>query len=385
MMKVCRSITEAAHIGVGISGQEGTQAVLASDYSFAQFRYLQRLLLVHGRWSYFRMCNFLCYFFYKNFAFTLVHFWYGFFCGFSAQTVYDQWFITLFNIVYTSLPVLSMGLFDQDVNDHNSLRYPSLYKPGQQNLLFNKRQFFLCTLQGMGTSFLLFFIPYGAFSVMVKEDGSHFSDQQAFAVTIATSLVIVVSVQIGLDTHYWTAVNHLFIWGSLTVYFVILFAMQSNGIFGIFPSNFPFIGTARNCLQEKSVWLVILLTTVVCVVPGLAVSFLRVDLFPTLTDKVCHLQQSRKRQGPQERSLRRVRRTSSRRSAYAFSHQQGYGELITSGKNMRTSAVSSARSPERTLHSTKWIENMLKRKNEVSCISESTGAPESSNRAIQTP
>lgn len=75
----------AAHIGVGISGQEGMQAVLASDYSFAQFRYLQRLLLVHGRWSYFRMCNFLGYFFYKNFAFTLVHFWYGFFCGFSAQ------------------------------------------------------------------------------------------------------------------------------------------------------------------------------------------------------------------------------------------------------------------------------------------------------------
>lgn len=75
----------AAHIGVGISGQEGMQAVLASDYSFAQFRYLQRLLLVHGRWSYHRMCNFLCYFFYKNFAFTLVHFWFGFLCGFSAQ------------------------------------------------------------------------------------------------------------------------------------------------------------------------------------------------------------------------------------------------------------------------------------------------------------
>ncbi|XP_035520745.1 probable phospholipid-transporting ATPase IM [Morone saxatilis] len=374
------SMIKTAHIGVGISGQEGMQAVLASDYSFAQFRYLQRLLLVHGRWSYFRMCNFLCYFFYKNFAFTLVHFWYGFFCGFSAQTVYDQWFITLFNIVYTSLPVLAMGLFDQDVNDQNSLRYPSLYKPGQQNLLFNKRQFFLCTLQGMGTSFLLFFIPYGAFSVMVKEDGSYFSDQQTFAVTIATSLVIVVSVQIGLDKHYWTAVNHLFIWGSLTVYFAILFAMQSDGIFGIFPSNFPFVGTALNCLSEKSVWLVILLTTVVCVVPGLAVSFLRVDLFPTLTDKVRHLQQAKKKEGPQEHNLRRVRRTSSRRSAYAFSHQQGYGELITSGKNMRMSTVSSAGSPGRTPHSSNWIENMLKRKNEVSCTSD-----ESDNRAKQTP
>uniref|UniRef100_A0A1A8FKH8 Phospholipid-transporting ATPase n=4 Tax=Nothobranchius korthausae TaxID=1143690 RepID=A0A1A8FKH8_9TELE len=380
------SMIKTAHIGVGISGQEGMQAVLASDYSFAQFQYLRRLLLVHGRWSYFRMCNFLGYFFYKNFAFTLVHFWYGFFCGFSAQAVYDQWFITLFNIIYTSLPVLAMGLFDQDVNDQNSLRYPSLYKPGQQNLLFNKRQFFLCTLQGVTTSFLLFFIPYGAFSAVVKEDGSNFSDQQTFAVTIATTLVIVVSVQIGLDTHYWTAVNHLFVWGSLIVYFAILFSMQSYGLFGLFPNNFPFIGAAYNCLSEKGVWLVILLTTTVCVVPGLVVSFLKVDLFPTLTDKVRYLQQSRKRHGPQEQSLRRVRRTSSRRSGYAFSHQQGYGELITSGKNMRRSTVSSACSPEKTTNGSNWIGNVLKRKNEVSCSSqEFIAAPEGNSRATKTP
>jgi P-type E1-E2 ATPase len=79
------SMIKAAHIGVGISGQEGMQAVLASDYSIAQFRFLERLLLVHGRWSYYRMCKFLRYFFYKNFAFTLCHFWFAFFCGFSAQ------------------------------------------------------------------------------------------------------------------------------------------------------------------------------------------------------------------------------------------------------------------------------------------------------------
>lgn len=379
------SMIKTAHIGVGLSGQEGMQAALASDYSFAQFRYLQRLLLVHGRWSYFRMCNFLRYFFYKNFAFTLVHFWYGFFCGFSAQTVYDQWFITLFNIVFTSLPIIAMALFDQDVNDQNSLRYPSLYKPGQLNLLFNKRQFFLCTLQGVGTSFLLFFIPYGAFSILLKEDGSQFSDQQAFAITIATSLVIVVSVQIGLDTHYWTVINHLFIWGSVAVYFAILFAIQSNGIFGIFTRYFPFVGTPRNTLSELNVWLVILLTTVVCVVPGLAVSFLRVDLRPTLTDKVRHLQQSRRKQGPQEQNLRRVRRTSSRRSAYAFSHQQGYGELITSGKNMRRSTVCSALSAGQSPQSSNWVGNVLKRKNEVSCApEENIGPPDCSNNAIQS-
>lgn len=75
----------AAHIGVGICGQEGMQAMLNSDFAFAQFHYLRRLLLVHGRWSYIRMCKFLSYFFYKNFAFTVVHFWYAFHSGFSAQ------------------------------------------------------------------------------------------------------------------------------------------------------------------------------------------------------------------------------------------------------------------------------------------------------------
>lgn len=81
----CLSAFLAAHIGVGISGQEGLQAVLSSDYAIAQFCYLERLLLVHGRWSYYRMCKFLRYFFYKNFAFTLCHCWYSLFCGFSAQ------------------------------------------------------------------------------------------------------------------------------------------------------------------------------------------------------------------------------------------------------------------------------------------------------------
>uniref|UniRef100_A0A8C1PCJ0 Phospholipid-transporting ATPase n=1 Tax=Cyprinus carpio TaxID=7962 RepID=A0A8C1PCJ0_CYPCA len=241
------SMIKTAHIGVGISGQEGIQAVLASDYSFSQFRFLQRLLLVHGRWSYLRMCRFLCYFFYKNFAFTMVHFWFGFFCGFSAQTVYDQYFITLYNIVYTSLPVLAMGIFDQDVPEQRSLEYPKLYEPGQLNLLFNKREFFICIAQGIYTSVVLFFIPYGVLSHATQSNGVPLADYQTFAVTTATALVIVVSVQIALDTGYWTAINHFFIWGSLGTYFTILFAMHSSILFNIFPKQFHFLG-------ESALW-----------------------------------------------------------------------------------------------------------------------------------
>uniref|UniRef100_A0A8K9WUD6 Phospholipid-transporting ATPase n=1 Tax=Oncorhynchus mykiss TaxID=8022 RepID=A0A8K9WUD6_ONCMY len=280
------SMIKTAHIGVGISGQEGIQAVLASDYSFSQFRFLQRLLLVHGRWSYLRMCRFLCYFFYKNFAFTMVHFWFGFFCGFSAQTVYDQYFITLYNIVYTSLPVLAMGIFDQDVPEQRSLEYPKLYEPGQLNLLFNKREFFICITQGIYTSVVLFFVPYAILSHGTQGTGEPLADYQTFAVTTATALVIVVSVQIALDTGYWTAINHFFVWGSVGSFFTIMLAMHSQTLFSIFPNQFHFVGSAQSTLVQPLVWLTIVLATVICIVPVLAFRFLKLDLKPQLSDTV---------------------------------------------------------------------------------------------------
>uniref|UniRef100_A0A3B4XTU7 Phospholipid-transporting ATPase n=1 Tax=Seriola lalandi dorsalis TaxID=1841481 RepID=A0A3B4XTU7_SERLL len=280
------SMIKSAHIGVGISGQEGIQAVLASDYSFSQFRFLQRLLLVHGRWSYLRMCRFLCYFFYKNFAFTMVHFWFGFFCGFSAQTVYDQYFITLYNIVYTSLPVLAMGIFDQDVPDQRSLEYPKLYEPGQLNLLFNKKEFFICIAQGIYTSVVLFFVPYAILSDATQSNGVPLADYQTFAVTTATALVIVVSVQIALDTGFWTVINHVFVWGSLGSYFTIMFALHSQTLFRIFPNQFHFVGSAQSTLLQPVVWLTIALATAICIVPVLAFRFLKLDLKPQLSDTV---------------------------------------------------------------------------------------------------
>ncbi|XP_034083879.1 phospholipid-transporting ATPase ID isoform X1 [Gymnodraco acuticeps] len=368
------SMIKSAHIGVGISGQEGIQAVLASDYSFSQFRFLQRLLLVHGRWSYLRMCRFLCYFFYKNFAFTMVHFWFGFYCGFSAQTVYDQYFITLYNIVYTSLPVLAMGIFDQDVPDQRSLEYPKLYEPGQLNLLFNKREFFICIAQGIYTSVVLFFVPCAILSDATQSTGVPLADYQTFAVTTATALVIVVSVQIALDTGFWTVINHVFVWGSLGLYFSIMLALQSQTLFGIFPNQFHFVGSAQSTLLQPVVWLTIALATAICIVPVLAFRFLKVDLKPQLSDTVRYTQLVRqKKRKPAGRSVggawrgvgsvsegRLGARGSSRRSGYAFAHTEGFGELITSGKNMRLSSLAMATFASR--HSSSWIDTLRRKK-----------------------
>uniref|UniRef100_A0A4W6C9I4 Phospholipid-transporting ATPase n=1 Tax=Lates calcarifer TaxID=8187 RepID=A0A4W6C9I4_LATCA len=323
------SMIKAAHIGVGISGQEGMQAVLSSDFSFAQFRYLQRLLLVHGRWSYLRMCKFLRYFFYKNFTFTFVHFWYAFFCGFSAQTVYDEWFITLYNLVYTALPVLGMSLFDQDVNDRWSFQYPQLYSPGQLNLYFNKKAFVRCMMHSCYSSLILFFIPWAAMYDTVRDDGKDIADYQSFALLAQTCLLVVVNIQLCLDTHYWTAVNQFFVWGSLAAYFAITFTMYSNGMFLIFTSAFPFIGTARNSLNQPNVWLTIFLTSLLCTLPVVAFRFILIQLWPTINDKMRHKVRKEALPAPAPRRLP-TRRISTRRSGYAFSHSQGYGDLVTS-------------------------------------------------------
>lgn len=326
------SMIKAAHIGVGISGQEGMQAVLASDYSIPQFRFLERLLLVHGRWSYYRMCKFLRYFFYKNFAFTLCHFWFAFFCGFSAQTVFDPMFISVYNLFYTSLPVLALGMFDQDVNDRNSLAYPQLYTPGHRNLLFNKKEFLLSAIHGFFTSCVLFLVPFGTYKDAVDHNGLVLSDHMLFGSVVATILVIVVTAQIALDTSYWTVFNHVMVWGSLLWYFILQYFY--NYVIGG-----SYVGSLSKAMNEANFWFTTVLTVTILMIPVLAWRFYFVDVFPTLSDRVRlkqRLAQLRSRQSQdvlRTPSARRTRR--SIRSGYAFAHQEGFGRLITSGKIMR--------------------------------------------------
>ncbi|XP_033236446.1 phospholipid-transporting ATPase ID isoform X8 [Drosophila pseudoobscura] len=324
------SMIKAAHIGVGISGQEGLQAVLSSDYAIAQFRYLERLLLVHGRWSYYRMCKFLRYFFYKNFAFTLCHCWYSLFCGFSAQTVFDPMFISVYNLFYTSLPVLSLGIFEQDVSDKNSVEYPRLYTPGLRSELFNIREFIYSVLHGAFTSLVLFLIPYGVYKDGVSQNGYILSDHMTLGAVVATILIVDNTAQISLYTSYWTIVNHITIWGSLVWYFVLDYFY--NYVIGG-----PYVGSLTQAIKDLTFWMTMLITVMVLVAPVLAYKYYLLDVHPSLSDKI--RQKSLKK--IHSRASSDVRRTpSSRRgrrsvrSGYAFAHQEGFGRLITSGKIM---------------------------------------------------
>ena len=162
---------------------------MASDFSISQFRFLERLLVVHGHWCYKRiaqmvilvnalfkilcqcfslhvgmlaygskyhpsticMCLFhilqnfklligivfiqICYFFYKNIAFGLTLFYFEAFTGFSGQAMYDDLYMLSFNVILTSLPVISLGVFEQDVSSEVCLQV-SLVNYAQWYLVF---------------------------------------------------------------------------------------------------------------------------------------------------------------------------------------------------------------------------------------------------------
>ncbi len=121
---------QKAHIGVGISGQEGMQAAMAADFSIAQFRFLTPLLLVHGRLSYKRISRMICFFFYKNLYYGSTIFVYNAFALFSGQPIYNDFYMTLFNVIFTAAAPLVVGWFDRDLDKNAGLRFPSLYQEG---------------------------------------------------------------------------------------------------------------------------------------------------------------------------------------------------------------------------------------------------------------
>ena len=236
--------------------------------------------------------------------------------------------------------MLALGTFDQDVDDRFSLRYPLLYTPGHHDLLFNKVEFLKSVAHGVLTSFVIFFVPYGAFSNAIGSEGINLDGHQIFGTAVSTILVLVVTAQIALDTAYWTVFNHVVIWGSVAFYFAMTLFMNSNLM------NHQYLGCLRMILSTGHFWFTLLLTLAILLIPVIAIRFYSADVHPTLADR-CRLKQrlSRLKTRPLEPQMRRrssIRRSRrSIRSGYAFSHQEGFGRLITSGQLVQKQSIRS--------------------------------------------
>uniref|UniRef100_A0A0E0LCS0 Phospholipid-transporting ATPase n=1 Tax=Oryza punctata TaxID=4537 RepID=A0A0E0LCS0_ORYPU len=218
---------QEADIGVGISGVEGMQAVMASDFSISQFRFLERLLVVHGHWCYKRIAQMICYFFYKNIAFGLTIFYFEAFAGFSGQSVYDDWFMLLFNVVLTSLPVISLGVFEQDVSSEICLQFPALYQQGPKNLFFDWYRILGWMANGLYSSLAIFFLNICIFYDQAIRSGGQTADMAAVGTTMFTCIIWAVNMQIALTMSHFTWIQHLFVWGSVGTWYLFIIVYGS--------------------------------------------------------------------------------------------------------------------------------------------------------------
>ncbi|KAF4104914.1 hypothetical protein G5714_014245 [Onychostoma macrolepis] len=279
---------QTAHVGVGISGNEGLQAANSSDYSIAQFKYLKNLLLVHGAWNYNRVAKCILYCFYKNIVLYIIEIWFAFVNGFSGQILFERWCIGLYNVIFTALPPLTLGIFERSCRKENMLKYPELYKTSQNAMGFNTKVFWAHCLNGLFHSVILFWFPLKAFQHDTVFGNGKTPDYLLLGNMVYTFVVITVCLKAGLETSSWTMFSHIAIWGSIGLWVVF---------FGIYSSLWPLIPLAPDMSGEADMmfssgvfWVGLIFIPITSLVFDVAYKVMKRVCFKTLVDEVQELE-----------------------------------------------------------------------------------------------
>ena len=245
------SMIQEAHIGVGIAGKEGAQAVQASDFAFSQFRFLQKLLLVHGRWGYRRISVFICYYFYKNIVAVFTELWFAWFNGFSGQIYFADWLPQLFNALWTSWPCMGTFIFERDLDSEYSLKHPVAYRAGQRGLYFTYGQFWKWVVLGIWHGLVCYWVPVLAFDGAVGYDGK---DTGLWWVsTLSFTLVMhIVTYKLLLESIYWNKINLLTAVCSIVGYYACVLALNFDKVSQIFQPQLNQVFYALLCTAKVS-------------------------------------------------------------------------------------------------------------------------------------
>lgn len=323
------SMIQAAHVGVGISGVEGLQAARSADVAISQFRYLRKLLLVHGSWSYARLSKMILYSFYKNITLYMTLFWYSFQNSFSGQVAFESWTLSFYNVLFTVLPPLVIGIFDQYLSARMLDRYPQLY--GQ--VFFNKRRFLGWTINAFYHSLLAFIFVTAAFWATPQLSGGYSSYSWIWGTTLYFAVLITVLGKAALVSDLWTKYTFAAIPGSalFTLAFIAVYAYVAPAIGfskeyeGIVPRLYGFALT----------WFCMLIVPIVCLVRDFSWKYWQRTYRPAPRHIVhevqkYNLQDSRPRMSQFQKAIRKVRAVQRirRQRGYAFSQTEGEGEQV---------------------------------------------------------
>ena len=137
--------------------------------------------------------------------------------SFSGQQAYNDWFLSLYNVVFfNSLPVIALGVFDQDVSAPFCLKICLMF----QCIFFcltcdawwlKSREFGYGVLSDWNLT------VYG-----FREGGEVVIGLEILGTTLYTCIVLVVNCQMALSINYFTSIQHLFIWGGIVFWFIFL-------------------------------------------------------------------------------------------------------------------------------------------------------------------
>ncbi|CEG44963.1 p-type atpase (p-atpase) superfamily [Plasmopara halstedii] len=253
------SMIRAAHVGIGIVGQEGMQAIRSADYAVQQFSHLNRLLLYHGRLSYLRTSQCIDYFLYKNIVFTLPHFIYGVLSAFSAQTFFCDFYITAYNVAFTALPVTVRAILETDLPQAIACKYPELYRFGANDMFFSPRT------MAKSSIFALYHAVIATFVPVLLAQHNNIGEGDSFWVASVASFFYVVPIvhsQIFFETLNWT-------WLSFLAYTLSLGAfLFSIAVYDQFTSDVH--GTWRKVVGKEGFWLGFVLSLAACILPVIA-------------------------------------------------------------------------------------------------------------------
>jgi len=278
------AMIQKASVGVGISGNEGLQAANSADFAIAQFRYLSRLLFVHGAWNYSRVSKVILYSFYKNITLYIIELWFAIYNYWSGQVVYERWTIGFYNIFFTSLSPLALGLSDRTCTDKVREKYPSLYQRSQNAELFNIKEFWKWILLAIYHSIFLFWMPLGA-TMVGTEWGHGKTDDYLLLGNIVYSLVVITTnLKAGLEMDAWTYLCHISIWGSILLWFFFLLVYSHVWQVSYYGANMVYM--FEMIFTTPVWWFCLLMVPVLTLLADIAYKAVRTTIFMTETEKI---------------------------------------------------------------------------------------------------
>ncbi|XP_076676070.1 phospholipid-transporting ATPase VD isoform X2 [Andrena cerasifolii] len=267
------SMIQTADVGVGISGHEGTQAVMAADFAISRFSMLSRLILLHGHWCYDRLARMILYFFYKNATFVFLLFWYQLYCGFTGSVMMDQIYLMLYNLLFTSIPPLAMGIYDRVASPGVLMSMPHLYKRGRLGLMYQPHSFWLTIADALYQSVVIFFI-----NECVYYDTT--IDIWEFGTNVMTCCIVVMLTHIAIEIRSWTIIHLFAVMGSLFVFFVfcLIYNVVCVNCMGLLCSYW----VMEMAVMRPTYWLTVTLTCVLALLPRLLYKTIKSTTSPDL-------------------------------------------------------------------------------------------------------